>query len=139
MHVGKKFTTEIKSKCVNWLQAKKTNIFTCKANIFTCKANMLTYKTNIFRKVKVYDRNKEQVFKLVANLQNKYVHLLRKYGHLQSKYVNLQNKYFHEGKKFMTEINWLQACKANIFTWEARTGPFTFFVFNNLRVGEFSW
>ena len=67
MHVGKKFTTEIKSKCVNWLQAKKTNIFTCKANIFTCKANMLTYKTNIFRKVKVYDRNKEHVCKL-ANI-----------------------------------------------------------------------
>ena len=70
------------------------------------------------------------MFKLVANLQNKYVHLLRKYVHLQIKYVNLQNKYFHEGKKFMTEINWLQA---NIFTGEARTLPFTFFVSNNLR------
>ena len=30
MHAGKKFMTEIKSKCVNWLHSCKTNIFTQK-------------------------------------------------------------------------------------------------------------
>ena len=69
------------------------------------QSKYVNLQKNIFRKEKVYDRNKEQVCKLVASLENKYVHLQskyfhlqHKYFHLQSKYVDLENKYFQEGK-----------------------------------------